>query len=142
MAEIITLYRGEFTNSRTNQFRQVETATRKLLDRGLSKKWINYEKTINHEKAHIVGHEPGRSGRIISQVLVNKYNSVVGWYIEHEINPDEKLSMSGKEIIKGSLSPAFINKRKTSFLSIYDVANALYGCVVVARDLLRGKKVG
>ena len=93
MVEIKTVYKGEYTNRRTDKFRQVGKGIQRLVDVGVPEGWINPEETENHEKAHIVGHKPGRSGRMVARVLVNKRNKIKGWSMEHQVDPNEKLSM-------------------------------------------------
>ena len=134
MARIYTVYEGEYSSRRTVKFRQVDESIQELIDHGVSEKEIGPGSTANHEKAHILGHNPGRTGRITARVLVNKYNLIEGWWIEHDIEPKEKLSMSGKEMIRGCLAPMFVKNRNVSPLNIVDIASAAAGGLVVGLE--------
>jgi hypothetical protein len=67
MTKIYTVYEGEYTTRRTEKFRQVNQGIQELLDHGVSEKEVSQEATGNHEKAHVLGHPPGRTGRIVAR---------------------------------------------------------------------------
>src|SRR4030043_2108988 len=95
MIEIKTVYEGEFTNRKTEQFRQVDRGIQQLLEVGVTEKLLDSEGTTNHEKAHIVGHVPGRGGRIIARVFVNKRRRIEGGEMQHEMDPIKTFFMGG-----------------------------------------------
>ncbi|MFH1863336.1 MAG: hypothetical protein ABIJ85_00280 [bacterium] len=139
MTERKIVYRGKFTDRKTEQFRQVEKSVQRLLDVGVPGRWINSEKIINHEKAHIVGHEPGRSGRMVARVYISWRKKIKSWEIEHEVDLGEKLTMSGKEMLEASLAPAFVEGRKCFPPSYIDIASAIGGVIVLGLERLSNK---
>lgn len=140
MAEIKTVYKGEFTDRRTEKLRQILSAIRRLEEVGCSINDKEAEADRNHEMAHVVGHEPGRKGRIRAHVLVSNNNKILGWGVEHDMTLEEKLKMRPGEQTRASLAPAFVKNKHISRLNMVDMFAAGIGVVTTGIDKILEKK--
>ncbi len=143
MTKVEALYIGEYTNRKTEKFRQIETAVAACID-VVEKSGIDsadflgfFEETRNHEKAHTVGFRPGRTGRIVARGAVDKEGCK--FTIENELHPDELRSFGFRENLKVGLAPAFIRGRKTSLPSAYDLFAVINNGIVDGFEKLSKK---
>ncbi|HJY98402.1 MAG TPA: hypothetical protein VJ227_01670 [Patescibacteria group bacterium] len=130
MPRIETLYCGQFTNRRTEKLRQTREAIDKLINVGCAEIEIFKEALENHEMAHVLGHKPGRTGRIKAHVIVEN-ETVKFCAMEHDIPKSEKPQMKAKEIIYASLAPAFIMDKPVERLSRQDIFSAGFGFLIL-----------
>lgn len=127
MAEIKIVYEGLFTNRRSEKLRQTRIAIGTLREVGCP---INLDEGManeHHEMAHVVGHDPGRVGRMRAYVLISARNKILGWGVEHDMTLEEKMKMRPGEQTRASLAPARIKNKPVTSLNVVDVFTASLG---------------
>lgn len=118
------VYAGENVTRRTEKLRQIRTAIQVLRESGLPDD-IDMEKYENHEMAHVIFSRNGMCSHIEAGKKIDESGDVVSWYLQHLHSYEERMNLTGVEIIRESLAPIMIKTRKpVSELSRKDVIDA------------------